>query len=183
MSRRLLVAVSAGLVLITAVVVLASQQSQQSCPAVVPLTDCRVTIDSIQFPERVQEGAIDIREPDPSKYHFAVVTMRIDKPAGQQLVLPAADVTLHYRRGAGDTFDVAPCEALSAFSTTPEEDRKLDCFAGMGPGWVKSTTGAAATKASRVYVDAVFAKIERDITDTWICFGQPGSSRYRSSGW
>ncbi len=183
MSRRLLVALSAAILLATAIAVLASQQSQQSCPAVVSLADCRVTIHSVQFPERIQEGAIDIREPDPTKYHFALVTMRIDKPAGQQLVLPAADVTLHYRRGTGEAFDVAPCEALSAFSVSPDEDRKLDCFAGMGPGWVKSTTGTATTQASHVYVDAVFAKVERDVTDTWICFGQPGSQRYRASGW
>ena len=108
MSRRLLVALSGAILLATAIAVLASQQSQQSCPAVVSLAECRVTIHSIEVPERVQEGPIDIREPDPSKYHFALVTMRIDKAAGQQLVLPAADVTLHYRRGTGEAFDVAP---------------------------------------------------------------------------
>lgn len=180
MSRRLLFGLALIFFSAVGVVVYAAQKS---CPAVVSLQDCRVSIMKMEFPSEIQNGTVKMTEPNKEKYHFAVITLRVEKPAGHRLILPAADISLHYRRGSGDSFDVSPCEALSAFSTALNEDRRLDCFQGMGPGWVKSATGQTATAAKVVYLDAIFAKVERDVTDAWICIGQPGTPNFPTSGW
>ncbi len=178
MSKRLVVsALIVGGILLTAAVVYAVV----SAPGVFPTSDCEMKITGMDFRSKVEATDGSMKEDEPEKFQFAVVTFKIDKPANRDLTLHAADITLHYRR-EGENYDVAPCEALSSFTTGKDEDRTLNMPAVEGPGWVKVKTGAGARKATTIYCDAVFAKIEPDAEKFWLSIGQPVTPMFES-GW
>jgi hypothetical protein len=179
MSRRLIApALIVGGILLTAAVVYAVA----SAPGFFPSNECAVKIVDIKFLQKVEASDGSMTENSPEKYHFAVVTFKIDKPENRDITLHAADITLHYRRG-GDDYDVAPAEALSSFTTSRDEDRTLNMPAVEGPGWIKVKTGAGARKASVIYADAVFAKLEPDARRFWLSIGQPATPQFDSEGW
>jgi hypothetical protein len=136
-------------------------------------------IDEIQG---VQGNKIKLNDEQKKKARLALVTVKITKPAGKRLTLAAADMTLHYNHG--DQTEVAPCEGLSAFSTTNDGDRAMNLSQSMGPGFVKSPTAAKCIAAGTVYVDGVFAFMEGDTREVWVCLGQPVSRKpFATQGW
>ena len=158
----------------------------KKCPYLLDLNGggLKAEIVEISFPEVVQGidgNKIEMSEDKKDKYRLALVTIKITKPAGQRISAAAADFTLHYCHGTGD--DVAPCEGISWFDTDNDSDRPMKLARVDGPGWVKQTTGAKATKSAVVYIDAVFAYIELDMKDCWICLGQSAmASPYECDG-
>ena len=50
---------------------------------------------------------------------------------------------------------------------------------------IKQTTGARNTRASVVYVDAIFGYVEPDSREMWICVAQPTTAQpaFVSPGW
>ncbi len=178
MNRRLTAVLIALAISLAAALVYAAV----SAPGFFDTSGSTAKIVDIRFLPKVEASDGSMTENDPEKYHFAVVTFRIDKPANRDVTLHAADVTLHYRR-AGDEYDVSPCEALSSFTTGKDEDRTLNMPAVEGPGWVKVKTGAGAHKSTIVYADAVFAKIEPDARQFWLGLSQPATPAFQSEGW
>ncbi len=180
MSRRFLIW---SPVVLLATLGAVTAQTDRTCPAVVTLDRCRVAVENVQYMTKIEGGNLTMRENNPDKFRFALVTLRIDKPASQALTLHCADLTLHYRRD-GEDYDVAPAEAMSSFSVSKDEDRTLDAHNSSGPGWMKSKTGLSARNATTIYADVVFAKIEEDTSRMWVCVAQPGDqSPYRTEGW
>jgi hypothetical protein len=116
------------------------------------------------------------------KFRTAIVTIKVTKPRGRRFRLAAADLTLHYHHGQNR--EVAPCEGISTFNRTRDEDRPIELSRTMGPGWVKKCTGPRSTQASVVYFDAVFHNVEHNIREAWLCVGQPTTrAAFRSGGW
>lgn len=119
-----------------------------------------------------------------SHFRFALVTVKVSKPAGMQLTVAACDLTLHYFHA--DHSEAAPCIALSTWNKVEDEDRPLTfgTLSGDSPGFVKKTTGVRASEATAVYFDAVFDNIEPDITNVWLCVAQPSTETpFKSKGW
>jgi hypothetical protein len=178
MTRRLVVlALMAGGLLLTAAVVYAI-----SAPGVFPSDECHVKIVEITFETAIETADGAMEEPNPDEYRLAVVTFRIEKPADRDIALHAADLTLHYEREGGE-YDVAPCEALASFTTAKDEDRSLQMPGVGGPGWVKVKTGAGARKATTIYSEAVFGKIEPDAHQFWLAIARPATAAFTSEGW
>jgi len=117
-------------------------------------------------------------ESEPEKFHGMVLTVKVRKPAGEQLQLFAPDLCLHYRHG--DAFDVMPCQGLSTFSTTNDTDRVMNFFAR---SYGSTTTGVATQGASTVYVDAFFQYIEPDTSDLCLLVAQSVGAQFTTKGW
>jgi len=154
-------------------------------PLVVPLQQVKMSIAGIRFTGQVpgMDGN-QMKLPDErlKSYRIGVVTIRIQKPAGMQLTIAAADLTLHYYHG--NSVEVAPCEGISVFSTAAAMARGMKLPRTSGPGWVKMRTDANATQASEVYVDAVFGMMEPNTRECWLCVGQPTAAvPFTSQGW
>jgi len=178
MNRRWVTpALIAGCLLTTAATVCAI-----SPPGFFPNEECDVRIAGVSFETEVEtaDGAMD--EPNTEEYRLAVVTFRIEKPSGRDVALHAADLSLHYERENGE-YDVAPCEALAGFTSGKDEDRALQMPATSGPGWVKVKTGAGGRKATIIYSEAVFGKIEPDARRFWLAIAQPATPLFTSEGW
>jgi len=148
----------------------------RSCPYVLNLGDPNVTveIDRIVFTDTVlgvDGNGMVIQPEQRDLYRLAVTTLKITKPAGRHLSVAACDLTLHYFYGE-DT-EAAPCEGISTLTETREADRPVKLPTVSGPGFVKMTTGVRATQASVVYMDAVFAYVEPNVRECWICVAQP----------
>jgi hypothetical protein len=178
MSRRLLI----GFLVVLGLVVVLGAAEEPPCPGVCRLSELHVSIQDAQFVETLESGSITMRQAEPDKFRIAAVTLRIEKPEGLAITLPAADVSLHYAR-QNDDYDVAPCQALSNFTVNRNEDRKLEVQTSAGPAWVKIRTGTATRQASAIYVDAVFATIQKDVNRLWIVIGQPATPGYPTRGW
>jgi len=178
MSRRWLASafIAGGLLLAAAVVYAVS------APGVFPSDECQVKIAGISFETAVETADGAMEEPNLDEYRIAVVTFRIEKPADRDIVLHAADLTLHYEREGGE-YDVAPCEALASFTIGEDEDRALQMPGVGGPGWVKVKTGAGARKATTIYSEAVFSKIEPDVRKFWLAIARPATPAFTSEGW
>jgi hypothetical protein len=149
----------------------------RACPYHVPLgPQYQMEIVRMRFTVRVENPLYARQIPDIAmqEYRFAVVTLKIIKPAGQSLSLAAADLSLHYYHGE-DT-EVAPCEGLSWFKNEAESDAPLLLSPLSGPGFIKQTTGPVATAGTTVYIDAVFAFVEPDTKKCWICVGHPATT-------
>ncbi len=151
-------------------------------PAAVLAEDCKVDVVGIDFVTKLECERVTMTERDTDKYRIAVVTLRIEKPAGASLELAASDLSLHYWRSNGD-YDVAPCEALSTFSRHEDSERMLRASPLPGPGWTKIRTGTSTRRASVIYCDAVFAKVESDVERLWVFVGQPATAAYETEGW
>jgi hypothetical protein len=178
MTRQLVaLALIAGGLVLTAAVVYAL-----SVPGVFPSDECHVKIVEISFETAIETADGAMEEPNPDEYRMAVVMFRIEKPADRDIALHAADLTLHYEREGGE-YDVAPCEALASFTTGRDEDRALQMPAVGGPGWTKVKTGAGARKATTIYSDAVFSKVEPDARKFWLAIARPATPAFSSEGW
>jgi len=163
----------------------APKASAKPCPLVIPLDQIKIEIAAIRYEVEVQgvDGNM-MRLPDNRRnnFRYAIVTLRFRKPAGAKVVLAAADLTLHYCHGFEQ--DVTPCEGLSSFGTHLDEERMMKLPQMQGPGWLKQTTNARCTDASEAYVDCVFAMVEPDARECWICVAQPSASApYITKGW
>ena len=152
----------------------AENQSTRTCPHFMPLgPQYQVEIVRMSFTDRVESLLYLHQIPDPARgeYRFAVVTLKITKPAGASLSLAAADLTLHYYHG--NETEVAPCEGLSWFKRDSSADVPILMNPVPGPGFIKQTTSPAGTAGTIVYLDAVFGFMEPDTRECWICLGQP----------
>lgn len=152
--------------------------SARTCPYLLKAPDCGAEITRIVFMDQVKGNTYTTTEltgEKRDKYRYAVVSLKISKPAGRRLALAAADLTLHYYHG--DQTEVSPCEGISAFAANPDADPPIEMNKYPGPGFLKQTTGAACTQASCVYLDAVFTHLEQDTRECWICVAQPASSQ------
>jgi len=149
-------------------------------PLVVPLSDVKIEIKEIMYLEQVEGLKVQADKRD--KFRIALVTIQFTKPAGRSVEVAAADLTLHYTHG-GEA-EVAPCEGISSFNQTLTEDRAMKMFNQSGPGWIKQKTAVRSTQATVVYLDAAFALIEPDISDVWLCVGQPAQTQvFKTGGW
>jgi hypothetical protein len=177
--------VTVAAVLAFAALFMPARAADRECPLTVDLKHVNVQIDSISYAEEVpgmDGNSMKLNDEQRAKYRAAVVTLKITKPAGAKLTLAAADLTLHYYNSEGP--EVTVCEGLSFFSTAKDMDRPIKLPRQSGPGFVKQTTGPAATQATTLYVDAVFGLIESDISDAWIAVGQPTTAApYATTGW
>jgi hypothetical protein len=149
----------------------------RTCPHHMQLgSQCQMEIASMFFTNHL-EGPLFLRRiPDSERqeYRFAVVTLKITKPAGASLSLAAADLTLHYYHGA--EMEVAPCEGLSWFKSDAGLDVPILMSLIPGPGFIKQTTDPACTSGTIVYIDAVFGYMEPDTRECWICLGHPATT-------
>jgi hypothetical protein len=155
----------------------------QNAPLTVSLKECKVSVCSVVFSKRID--GIDgnhIAPTEPDKYRVAFVTVRIDKPPGREVTVAACDLSLHYVHGSQPEATI--CEGMSVFSLGEDDERAMKLPQMSGPGFVKQTTGPKAAQAKTVYFDAVFAGIEPDIGDVWLCLAQPVSpTPVTTSGW
>jgi hypothetical protein len=124
-------------------------------------------IESLLCPRQFPDAATE-------EYRFAVVTLKITKPAGASLSLAAADLTLHYYHGS--EMEVAPCEGLSWFKSDADSDVPILMNPIPGPGFIKQTTGPAGTNGTIIYIDAIFGFMEPDTRECWICIGHPATT-------
>lgn len=130
----------------------------------------------------VKGNKMSIPDKVKDRQRLAVVTVKIIKPPGRRVILPAADFTLHYYHG--NTPEVAPCEGISEFTATEDTARPIDLSTCAGPGFVKQMTRTRTTQAGVVFVDVVFGYMEPDTKECWVCLGQPGSDQpYVTNGW
>lgn len=125
-------------------------------------------IESLRYEHRIPATAAD-------QYRFAVVTLKITKPAGTSLSLAAADLTLHYYHGNEE--EVAPCEGLSWFKSEPTSQVPLLMNPIPGPGFIKQTTSPGMAGSTTVYLDVVFGFMEPDTKECWVCIGQPAMTQ------
>lgn len=157
----------------------------KAAPFFVPMDQAEVTIAGVLFVDEVQGvdgNRMKVPAKSADKFRYALVTIRIKKPAGAKLTIASADLTLHYYHG--NEPEVAPCEGISTFSTSADSERPMKLPQMQGPGWLKQTTGARAAEATEVFVDAVFAMIEPEIKEVWVGISQPSTrAAFISKGW
>lgn len=149
----------------------------RTCPHHMQLgPPCQIEIASMSFTNRIESPLFlrQIAYSERQDYRFAVVTLKITKPAGESLSRAAADLTLHYYHG--DDTEVAPCEGLSWFKSDSGSDAPILLSLIPGPGFIKQTTGPAGTSGTIVYIDAVFGYMEPDTRECWICIGHPATT-------
>jgi hypothetical protein len=151
--------------------------SPRMCPHLLPLgPQYQVEIIRMSFTDHVESLLYLHQIPDSAReeYRFAVVTLKITKPAGQGLSLAAADLTLHYYHGRET--EVAPCEGLSWFKRDSDSQVPILMNPAPGPGFIKQTTSPEGTAGTIVYIDAVFGFMEPDTRECWICIGHPAAT-------
>jgi len=157
----------------------------KSCPYLVRFDQVKMEIVEIAYTDEVEGvdgNRMKLSEEKRKHFRLALVTVRVRKPAGMRLSVAAADFTIHYYHGGEP--EVAPCEGISSFSQALDVDRPMKLPRTQGPGWVKQTTGARSTQAAEVYIDTVFAMVEPDTREVWICVGQPTTTQpFMSQGW
>ena len=149
----------------------------RTCPYHVLLDpQCQVEMVRMSFTNRIESLLYARQFPDQQteEYRFAVVTLKIIKPAGESLSLAAADLTLHYYHGS--EMEVAPCEGLSWFKSDAGSDVPILMNPIPGPGFIKQTTSPTGTNGTIVYIDAIFGFMEPDTRECWICIGHPATT-------
>ena len=164
----------------------AAAGEKRPCPLVGIGNGVTIDIARVTCVDTVQGIDGNVRQiPDDQRktvFRYGVVTLRVRTPSGLRFTLAAADLTLHYNRG--ERSDWAPCDGLSGFSRLLDADRLMKLQDSQGPGWMKQVTGAAATEASEVYIDALFPSMEKDIREIWICVSTPTTKEpFKSEGW
>jgi hypothetical protein len=147
-------------------------KTARTCPHQVG-PQCQVEIARMSFPSSIESllGTARIPEQARGKYRFGVATLKVTKPAGESLTLAAADLTLHYYHG--DDTTVVPCQGLSWFKGDANSDAPILVNPMLGPGFISQTTGPALANSTVIYIDAVFAYMESDTRECWICVGRP----------
>jgi len=151
--------------------------SARTCPHLMQVgPQYQVEIVRMSFTDRIESLLYTRRIPEPAleQYRFAMVTLKITKPAGASLSLAAADLTLHYYHG--DEIEVAPCEGLSWFKNDSEAEAPILMNPIPGPGFIKQTTGPAGTSDTMIYIDAVFGFMEPNTRECWLCIGHPATT-------
>lgn len=172
---------SVQLFLILALIVNFSVLFGQSTPALVANLGNVEIVGCLFVTEYTTERyTVRVSEDDMDKYRIAIITLRIQKPAGEELKLAAADVTLHYYYDSKE--ETAPCDGISVFSSVLDVDRVLKT-GKCSPGWLKQTTGTRTTAAATIYVDVAFRQIEPDISQMWVCVAKPVTAEYSTKGW
>ena len=161
-------------------------QSSREAPLVLDFQQgIKAELVSLTFVKVVTDGTRNMKVPDDKlgKYRLAVATIKVSKPAGTQLTLACADLTLHYYH-AGET-EVTPCEGMSSFTSALDADREITLSSTNGPGFLKKNTATRATEAAVVYVDALFGSMEPDTREAWIAVGQVADRNrpFISKGW
>ena len=148
------------------------------CPLVLDLDQIKATVVAVRFTREVAGSKGDrrrIADKELAQQRLAVVTLRVTKPTKTQLILAAADLSLHY--STGGMADVAPCEGLSTFSVTQSAPRPIELGREGGPGSVKQTTDATTNEPGTVYIDAVFRMTPQKSGNLWVCVAQPGTPK------
>jgi hypothetical protein len=148
-------------------------------PQVIDMSKIKIEIVNALYVKKLDaaNAKFDIGD-EGNKYRGLVLTLRIQKPEGEELRLNAQDLSLHYRYGQES--DIAPCNGVSTYSTQKDMDRTMSLFK-VSRG--TSATGTATTQASVVYVDLFFNYIEADTSDMYLLVAQPVGVHYKSSGW
>ncbi|MBN2201434.1 hypothetical protein JW777_05720 [bacterium] len=159
--------------------------AQSKVPLILPYESIEIV--SCTFIKKFETESMRVEVTDEmlDKHRMAIITAKIIKPAGEELKLAAADVTLHYYYGDSESEsegEVAYCAAISTFSSTNESDRALKTTRN-APGWIKQTTGTRTTASSTVYIDLIFKGIEKNVRKMWLCIASPASPPYISNGW
>lgn len=159
--------------------------SSKKCPLVALQRGVTMEIVDMFFLKKVNGAsgnALSVNEDNLDKHRIALVTVKVTKPAGTTLELAACDVTLHYYHG--EKIEAAPCEGISAFNKTRDEDRSMNLPRVNGPSFTKTKTGVRASQDTTVYFDVVFQGVEPEIRQAWICVGQPTQSEpFHTKGW
>ena len=117
------------------------------------------------------------KEPKTDKYRGLVLTVKVQKPAGQAVRLIAQDFSLHYRYGSKS--DVARCNGISTFSKSQDVDRPMKLIVNVG----SMTTGSSTTKATTFYTDLFFQNMEPDTRDLHLFLAQPIGASFTTKGW
>jgi len=169
------------LLVLAASLSIGARAQEMKPPEVTDLSKVSFQIVAAKFVSTL-EGASGNRFQEPEatmdQYRGLVLTVKITKPAGQELTVVAQDMTLHYRYG--DNSDAARCFGLSTFSAAQDDDRAMSL---LSQGWGRSTTGTNSTKLSVVYIDLFFQNMEPTTADMYLLVAQPTGAHFTSSGW
>jgi len=168
-----------GLALVLALGLFAVPAAAGEAPGVADLGKTRFRMVDVLFVKELQATNASFKQKNPDKFRGMLLTVEVKKPAGQALTLYAQDFSLHYYY-AGTKFDVAPCQGISAFSTTKDADRALRLSAQCR---LSSNTGAATMRADTVYVDLFFDFFEPDTSELHLLIGQPVGMGFKTRGW
>lgn len=104
----------------------AESQLPRTCPHLMQLgPQCQVEIVRMSFTDQVESLLYLHQIPDSAReeYRFAIVTLKITKPAGASLSLAAADLTLHYYHGRET--EVALVRASRGLRAIPTRTRRF----------------------------------------------------------
>ena len=151
--------------------------------------DVTMEIANIKFLKSIQTvaGLYQVNSQYTNTYRYALITVKVNKPAGSSLSVAACDFSLHYTLDVQyKTSYISPCVGLSSFNKFEDEDRPLTLGdkTMVGPGYVNSTTGEHAKEASTVYFDVLFCNIETNINNIWLCVAQPTTKTpIATKGW
>jgi hypothetical protein len=149
-------------------------------PNVFDLSTARIQIVDTRFVTALEspENKKQFKETEPDKYRGLVVTVKIAKEPGANVVLIAQDISLHYRFGGNS--DVAKCFGLSNFTVSQYDARQMSLYK---EGWGNVITGSDARASSTVYVDLFFQNMEPDTHELYLFMAQPASAQFITPGW
>mgnify|MGYP001047854635 CR=1 FL=1 len=153
--------------------------AKESAPDVINLVKVKIQLVSDVFVKELKGvNASFAMGEDARKYRGLILTLKVEKPAGESVTLNAQDLVLHYRYG--EKSDIAPCNGVSAFSVQRDLDRPMRLFRRGRGG---SSTGASTIRATEVYVDLFFQYMEPDTSDLHLLVAQPIGASFKSKGW
>lgn len=146
-------------------------------PYLLSADDVKFEIVGASFVAKLQGLTNRFEENDLDKYRGLVVTVKITKPADEELTLVAQDLTLHYH--FGESADVSRCQGISTFTKEKDVDRIMRFYNNVG----SATTGTATTKLTTIYVDLFFQYMEPNTSDIHLFVARPADASYQTSGW
>ncbi len=170
---------SGALVLaLTAWLMIATTAWAQTAPKELDLSELEFDIVDAHFVDEMQGLNATFTESQPDKYRGLVLTIEIEKPAGEELTVYVQDLVLHYTYG--DVEEITPCWGISVFSADKNVDRPMYLYtAGIGG----STTGLATTDEDVVFADLFFQFMEPDTEELHLFVAQPVGASYTCDGW
>ena len=150
----------------------------QAAPKELDLAELEFDIVDTHFVEELQGLNATFTESQPDMYRGLLLTVEIEKPAGEELTIYVQDLVLHYTYGT--TEEITPCWGISVFSGQLDVDRPLYLYtAGIGG----STTGLSSTDEDVVFVDLFFQFMEPDTEELHLFVAQPVGASYTCDGW
>ena len=152
--------------------------SKQAVPKALDLNRVKIRIVDLAFVKELTGINATYKEQHPDKYRAAIVTLEVNKPAGETISIQAQDLTLHYSYGGNA--DVSGCAGLSSFSTGKDVDRPMNLWSA-GYGFV--ATGTTTRKSETVFIDAFFLNIEPDVSKVYLLVAQPIGASCETKGW